>query len=344
MEHRIGNIGMAYVADFITGRAMSEKESAVGVVITRRTSGWPDPVIAAATDPVHAHEVFSPISLPLKGRINDQGYFEPNGNQLALTLLLKTFGFENWETFFRSSYSHGDGGIDIGGEKAGAGIAAMKPETFKKMIALGKRGQKAKDDPVAAARILVDAQRRCYENREDRVFFVALLANPPSDDTWTTLDGEDIPVPHCSLGLADGYPWELNSHARRFIQDMFRDVRNVPVEQTAKLFEALSDFQNLSRGVSNVGKYFAPGGFMRHDNSAAITDLNLMTLESAIVNAAKRDGTGVEWREERFLTDMEKLEARLSRLQHALRAEIEYAKDYLNPHDETEETPRSPAP
>lgn len=332
---------MAYVADFVTGRSIKEREPAVGVVITRRTKGWPDPVISAATDPVHAHEMFNPMSLPLKGFINDQGYFEPKKDQLALTLLLKTYGFKDWKTFFEASYSHSkDGGFEVEGEKIGAGIAAMRPETFEAVRARGARSDSSPDDPRDAARILVDAQKRFYENKEDRSFFVAILANAPNDDTWTTLEGEEIAVPECSHGLADGHPWGLHQSAKRFAREAFKDVREVPLERTAEFFASLSDFQNLSRGLAQVGKYFAPGGYMRHDNISAVTKLALTTVESGIVNAADRDGTGVEYREERFLSDMEGLAERLERLQEAVNNEIAKARAYLN----IDEAPRQPSP
>lgn len=47
---------MGYVADFVTGRSISEGEPTVGIVIVPRTAGWPDPIMAAAVDPVRRRQ------------------------------------------------------------------------------------------------------------------------------------------------------------------------------------------------------------------------------------------------------------------------------------------------
>nr|WP_250807096.1 hypothetical protein [Neorhizobium tomejilense] len=337
---------MGYVADFVTGRSIAEREPAVGVVIVPRTGGWPDPVKAAALDPVHAHDRFSPLSLPLGGRINDRGFFEPTPKQFALDIFLKTTGFASWEKFFDSAYAgHEKGGVVLQGETKGAGFAVMRPETYSHVVQLGRRGQTEPDSPLNAARILIDAQRRSFENREDAPFLVALLANPPRQKVWTTLDGEEITVPHCSLGLADGYPWELEYSARDFIREQFKDAYKKPIEDTVPLFASLSDFQNLSRGLSDLGKYFTPGGFMRHDNVRAVTGLAISTLNGALSNASKRDYTGVEYREERFLSEMENVSRQLEVLQVIIRNEIEYARGFLgmdDPEEAAAPAPRSP--
>lgn len=339
---------MGYVADFVTGRSIAEREPAVGVVITQRTTGWPDPVLAAAIDPVHAHGKFSPLSLPLQGFINDHGYFEPKQGQLGLRLLLDMVGFQTWEAFFEKAYTmNKDGGFKLDQQMVGAGIAAMHPETYKTLLKTGRRGQKRPDKPLDAARILIDAQKRWVENHEDRCFMVAILASPPRGNVWTTMEGEEVEVPHCSKGLADGYPWELDASSRRHIQTAYEQAYTAPIENTAELFSLLSDFQNLSQGLSDVGKYFAPGGFMRHDNVNAVIDINLATLNCALKNAAAREYTGVESREERFLENMEAVAKKLAALQATVEIEIAQGRKYLgiDDPDQTENVaPPTPKP
>lgn len=323
---------MAYVADFVTGRAMAEREKAVGVVIVPRRGGWPDPVKAAAIDPVHAHDRFSPLSLPLKGVINDDGYFEPQKGQIGLRFLLDFTGYPDWKTFFKDSYtqkSEGDG-FKIDGERVVAGIAAMRPETYKSLLALGGRGIK-NDSAAAAARIFLDAQHRAFVNKEMTAYNVATLVGAPRG-TWRTLGGEEIEAPHCALGLADGYPWEFQIDVREY----FRNWGSKALErgedgqsQFVELFEGLAEFQKLSRGLSDVGKYFTPGGFMRHENISAVMGLQVATLGAAVRGIAGRDYFGVEYREEKFLLEMEALSDKIAKIQNDLQKEIDTARRFL---------------
>lgn len=324
---------MGYVADFVTGRSIAAGEPAVGVVIVPATKGWPDPVKCAAVDPVYAHERFSPLSLPLNGFVNDRGYFEPNPHQLGLRLLLGVTGSGSWQEFFETAYGskHEDEpGLEIDGAKVVAGVAAMRPETFRSLVETGKRGQPKADSPLAAARILIDAQKRWLENKESASFLVAIMASPPREEVWTTLEGAEIEVPHCSFGLADGYPWELNASAKRHIGGAYEAAHLMTAGEVAPLFALLSDFQNFSQGLSDVGKYFAPGGFVRHDNLDAVVDLQLSSIGAALENAALRETTGVETREMRFLERMEGIAHRLALLQAAVQDQVAYANRYLD--------------
>ncbi|MCV9964850.1 hypothetical protein OIU34_23435 [Pararhizobium sp. BT-229] len=339
---------MGYVADFVTGRSISEGEPAVGIVIVPRTGGWPDPIKAAAVDPVHAHDRFSPLSLPLDGFINDQGYFEPKGSQLALQLLLDTVGFDTWASYFEKAYAFGEenGGIKLDGERVIAGVAVMRPETYRSVISTGRRGQRTADSAIDAARILIDAQKRWNDDHDNSCFFVALMANPPRGGVWKTKDGAEIEIPHCSLGLADGYCWDLNAVSKEHIRQTYANAYRRSPEELAPLFGLFSDFQNLSRGLADLGKYFAPAGFMRHDNLNAVTSLQLDALEGAILNAAERRRTGVESREDRLVADMVGLQKKLSNLQRLVHAEIVKANQYLgaDSEPEAERVPEAPKP
>jgi hypothetical protein len=344
---------MGYVADFVTGSAIREGESAVGVVIVPKKGGWPDPVKAAATDPVHAHDRFSPLSLPLRGFINDIGYFEPNPNQLALHLLLDTTKFETWSSFFEKACDFRDdaSGFMLDGERTVAGISVMKPESFTYLVQTGRRG--VQDDPMAAARILVDAQKR-WEGQRDTAevsfLHVALLhGSPRPGSTWKTLEGVDIVVPPCSVGLSHGYPWELNDAASSHIMGTYQSAHErMTVEEVSLLYRALSDFQGLSRGLSDVGKYFAPAGFMRHDNYAAVRDLHFNALVSILHGISSRPGYGIESRGDKFFDDMKELSSRLDYLKGQIREEVAKArkaqKEIGDWPDAGPDQPTSPSP
>ncbi|MCS4088764.1 hypothetical protein [Rhizobium sp. BK176] len=325
---------MGYVADFVTGSAIREGETAVAVVIVPKKGGWPDPIKAAAVDPVHAHDRFSPLSLPLRGVINDRGYFEPNPDQLALGLLLDTTGFETWSAFFDEAcdFRGATSGFMLDGERTVAGVSVMKPESFAYLVQTG-RGQP--DDPMAAARILIDAQKRWEGQRETEgvsLLHVALLhGSPRPGSTWTTLEGVDIVVPPCSVGLSHGYPWELNDAASRHIMDVYQSAHaRMTVEEVSLLYRALSDFQGLSRGLQYVGKYFAPAGFMRHDNYAAVRDLHFNALVSLVHDVSDRAGYGIESRGEEFFDDMTDLMRRLDGLKDQIREEVAKARKVQN--------------
>jgi hypothetical protein len=224
-----------------------------------------------------------------------------------------------------------------------AGIAAMRPETFKTVVGLGARGIKH-DSAEDAARIYVDAQKRAFINKEMSAYMVATLAGTPQGDTWATLEGETITVPHCALGLADGHPWELERGARQHIRRRFEhafDAGETGMTEFARLFEELSGFQKLSRGLSHIGKYFTPGGFMRHDNLSAVMDLQVATLAASVRGIAERDMIGVEWREERFLNEMLDLSKKIAKIQDDLQKEMDVARRYLG---ESEPETGAPTP
>ncbi|MBY3155359.1 hypothetical protein HFO56_23835 [Rhizobium laguerreae] len=317
------------MADFVTGSSIREGEQAIGVVIVPQKRGWPNPVLSAATDPVHAHDRFSPLSFPLHGSVNDVGFFEPHHDQLSLRLLLETTGFANWTAFFEKACDfRGDApGFGLDGERTVAGVSVMKAETFDCLVRMGRPGHNPSNDPVNAARILVDAQLRFDKTGELDVLHVAMLnGSPKPGSIWTTLSGDEIVVPTCSIGLSQGYPWELNYIAASHVTHSYQTASRMPLDDVASLYACFSEFHGLSRGLSLVGKYFAPAGFIRHDNYAAIRDLNITSLTALIRGVSERSRYGIESRQEAFFDDMEALSDRLDALKGLVDEEVSKAR------------------
>lgn len=326
---------MGYVADFITGRSIAEKDRAIGLVIVPNVGGWPDPILTAASDPTHPHDRFTPISLPLTGFINDRGYFEPDKKQVGLDLLLATVGFSNWSEFFEKGFdfSDDDAGFQFGGRKVIAGISAMHEGAYDALRGLGtydgNRDSRARD----AANIIIDAQKRFRENKDDRSYFVSIFHSAPYEDDYELLSGEVISVPECSQALSDGHTWHVDRTVKKQIAKRFSDAGQDGGRELTKVFEGLADFQKLCLGMNFAGKYFAPGGFIRHDNLYDVAKVQIESLKATFRDSGARRRTGYEWADETFIGDMEAVSEQIRQLQRIISDEISKAYAYFADQD-----------
>jgi hypothetical protein len=340
---------MGYVADFVTGRSIAEGDKAVGIVIVPNVRGWPDPVQAAATDPTHPHERFSPISLPLKGFINDRGYFEPEKKQLALSLLLDMVGFESWKAFFDKGFDfrEKEPGFMFDGRRALAGISAMHVGTFDALLDMGTYEGIRDGRAADAARIIIDAQKRFKLHKDDQSYFLSIFNSGPREDLYTTLDGETMSVPDCSRALEDGHIWQVDRAVRRHIAKRYGDAHLGDGKELTQIFDLLSGFQKLCRGLNYTGNYFKPGGFIRHDNLYDVANLQLGSLKSTFENSGARRRTGFEWADEAFIGDMEAVAEQIRQLHAVVEEEISKARAYFaddQPEADDDETPVNSIP
>lgn len=322
---------MGYVADFVTGRSIAEGDKAVGIVIVPNVRGWPDPVQTAATDPTHPHERFSPISLPLTGFISDRGYFEPDRKQLALSLLLDMVGFESWKAFFDEGFDFRkkEPGFVFDGRRALAGISAMHAGTYDALVEMGTYGGIRDGRPADAARIVIDAQRRFKLYKDDQAYLMAIFNSGPDKDIYTTLEGETIYVPDCSRAVEDGHIFQIDRTVRRHIAKRFGDAHLGDGKELTQVFDLLSHFQKLCRGLNYTGNYFKPGGFIRHDNLYDVADLQLASLRYTFENSGARRRSGFEWADEAFIGDMETVAEQLRQIHAVVEEEIAKARAYF---------------
>jgi hypothetical protein len=330
---------MGYVADFVTGRSIAEGDKAVGIVIVPNVRGWPDPVQTAAVDPTHPHDRFSPISLPLKGFVNDRGYFEPEKQQLALSLLLDMIGFESWKAFFDKGFDfrEKEPGFMFDGRRALAGISAMHVGTYNALLDIGTYEGNRDSRAADAARIVIDAQRRFNLLGEDRSYFLSILGSGPHEDSYTTLGGETISVPECSRALEDGHIWHVDRTVRRHIAQCYGDAHVGDGKELAQAFELLSRFQKLCIGLNHTGHYFKPGGFIRHDNLYDVANIQLASLKSTFENSGERRRTGFEWADEAFIEDMEAIAERIRQLHTVVEEQISIARAYFSDEEADDE-------
>ncbi len=333
---------MGYVADFVTGRSIAEGDRAVGLVIVQNVRGWPDPIQTAAADPTHPHERFSPISLPLKGFINDRGYFEPEKKQIALSLLLDMVGFESWKAFFDTGFDfrEKEPGFMFDGRRALAGISAMHVGTYNALLDMGtyegNRDSRASD----AARIVIDAQKRFKLHKDDQSYFLSIFNSGPYEDSYTTLEGDTISVPDCSRALEDGHTWLVDRAVRKHIAKRYGDAHVGDGKELTQTFDLLSRFQKLCIGLNCTGNYFKPGGFIRHDNLYDVANVQLASLKATFENSGARRRTGFEWADEAFIEDMEAVAEQIRQLQAVVEEELSRARAYFgdevaNDEDET---------
>lgn len=330
---------MGYVADFVTGRSIAEGDKAVGLVIVPNVRGWPDPVQTAAADPTHPHERFSPISLPLKGFINDRGYFEPEKKQLALSLLLDMVGFESWKTFFDKGFDfrEKEPGFMFDGRRALAGISAMHVGTYNALLDIGTHEGNRNSRAADAARIIIDAQKRFKLHKDDQSYFLSIFNSGPYEDDYTTLEGETIPVPECSRALQDGHIWQVDRAVRRRIAKRYGDAHLGDGKELAQVFDLLSRFQKLCIGLNHTGNYFKPGGFIRHDNLYDVANVQLASLKATFENSGARRRTGFEWADEAFIDDMEAVAEQIRQLHAVVEEEILKARAYFGNEEANDE-------
>lgn len=334
---------MGYVADFITGCSIAEGDRAVGLVIVPNVRGWPDPVQAAAVDPTHPHDRFSPLSLPMTGFINTRGYFEPDAKQMSLDLLLGTVGFQSWDEFFEIGFdfTSEEPGFMLEGRRVIAGISAMHIGTYEALRELGTYEGNRESRAHDAASIVIDAQKRFREHRDDRSYFVSTFHSAPYDDEYETLSGEVITVPECSQALSEGHAWQVDRAVGKYIAKRFADADKDDGRELTQVYERLSDFQKLSVGMNISGKYFMPGGVIRHDNLYDVTKLQIEALKATLADSGARRRTGYEWADETFIEEMEAVSEQIRQLHGIVEDEISKAKAYFaGDNDEPGDEPK----
>lgn len=134
-------MGMSSLSDAVTGQTFQKGEKIVAIVIARRKGGYPDAVKAAAKPGIRPDDLFVPMSLPIRAKAGDYGDIVPTKKQLAVDVLCRMTGMENWKQFSEKALDFLDGGVVLerpfmggAGETEILGIAAYKENTWNALI------------------------------------------------------------------------------------------------------------------------------------------------------------------------------------------------------------------
>lgn len=315
-----------YLADFITGRSIGEGDRIVAVAIVPTEGGWPDAVAAAAYTPVHPHDRFMPLSLPMTGSLDEYGFFSPDREQVALKHLLTATQLENWEAFhnamnpkdntFELSHPNKEMADKFGmRRKVIPGLSVMHESTFESICALSQIEEDVGEAAARAAVIVMDASERLRVD-SDMMFMTEARLGKPYRRTYETKSGRQIEVPMVSGVLSETAPWEICVYAKDAIERVHRDSHTTDGSALRATFEAFAGFQRLCIGLRVLNRYFAPSCFTRSDNLFEAVDFQLSAIDSAVRGVSSKPSYGPEYGGETG----EALAALASRLRETLEA------------------------
>jgi hypothetical protein len=290
-----------YLADFITGRSIGDGDRIVAIAIIPAEGGWPDAQKAAAFTPCYPHDRFIPLSLPLAGGIDDDGFFVPDRDQVSLDHLLATTRLESWSDF-RQAMNPRDNTFELSRpdpematrfnlrRQVIPGLSVMHQSTFESIIGLSGIEEDQIEAASLATIVVMDASER-VANREMEYVGVADLGKPYRRE-HELLSGRTIEVPEVSGVFSETAPWGMSHYAREAIGRTHRKSHLTDGAALRRTFEALSGFQRFCIGLNVLNRYFEPSAFTRHDNLFEAAEVQLNDIESAVQGISSRRAYG----------------------------------------------------
>ena len=322
---------MGYLADFVTGRSINQHDDVVALVIVPAAHGYPNPVTGAAKPPVYVADRFEPLSLPMRGKLDDRGFFEPNADDLGLEILLSAVKANSWKEFadkgindFQNAWTFPDPTV-FDKENVTSihpGIAAMHASTFDALIAAGSYFDDAEggSEPERAAAIVVDARKRWNEGRDSKYYNAAYM-HAPNGSEYVTLEGETIKVPFLMQVLSD---MDGNQSMSSWLKSAVtrRHDRNRSDQQQALVatYRLLHDFFRASYGLHDLPRYWQPSGYARSENLEAVAKLQIADLQASLGGVTDR--LGIEEATDRGFSGLEAMADDLRKALETIEAEI----------------------
>lgn len=281
-----------FETDFITGRAINCQDRAVGIVIVPTIHGYPDPVKYPAQAPVYPNDRFEPISMLLSGRLNDDGYFTPDANQVALRIFEDLVRMP-WKQFREKVLNEHEKTITLGNNKfdqrkVAPGLAIMHETTAEALIAIAKMETNISDEARTATLILLDAKRRVAAG--DGKYWNVSQMSALSSKTYVTLSGEELTVPRASNALRELEPDLLSLHAKSAVIRNADGAENTDGSELVSIYENLARFQRLNYGMRTMCRYLEPSAHATGDNLLVITKFNLKTVQASMNGFSDRNG------------------------------------------------------
>ncbi|MDW9481714.1 hypothetical protein GOB57_23995 [Sinorhizobium meliloti] len=332
------------MADFITGRSIGESDRIVAVAIVPTEGGWPDAVKAAACTPIYPHDRFTPLSLPMTGGLDDNGFFSPDRDQIALKHLLAATQLDSWEAF-QTAMNPKDNAFELSHpnkemvdrfgimrRKVVPGLSVMHESTYETVCALSEFDEDVAEAAARAAIIAMDASERLVIDGDDAFLTQARLGKP-DDSTYETKSGRCIEVPKVSGVLSETAPWRISVYAKDAITRSHRNSHTTDGSALRATFEAFAGFQRLAIGLRVLNRYYAPSCFTRSDNLFEVVEFQLASIDSAVKGISSKPPYGPEYGEEtgeRLAALAKSLRATLDAVEWEMAAYPAYA-DYSAP-------------
>lgn len=297
-----------YLADFMTGRSIAAGDRIVALAIVPAEGGWPDATAAAAHPPVYPGDRFVPLSLPMTGTIGGSGFFEPDGNQIALVHLLNATRLPDWAAFrkamnprdndFELSHPNEEMATRFGmRRKVVPGLSVMHAHTFEALCVLSNIEEDIREAAARAAMIAMDASERVYVDG-DHMFSTEARLGKPYRRKYELKSGGLVDVPAVSGTLSETAPWMIDVYARDAIDRYHKKSHLTDGSALRATFEALGGFQRLCRGLMVLHRYFMPSAFANGDNLFEATEFQLSAARNTIDGLSSRPGYGPAYGDE----------------------------------------------
>lgn len=312
-----------YETDFITGRAINSDDKAVAVVIMPTLLGYPNPVRFPAKAPVYPSDRFEPLSLLLKGGLDEQGYFAPDEGQVSLVIFEGLVGMP-WKRFRKEVLNKDEHAIRLAGEiftqPMAPGLAIMHASTLDSLIAIAKAETETSADAKIAAEITMDA-KRLVDSGEDRYWMISEMAYNHEGQTYITQSGVELRAPKVSSALIEMENSLLSVPARQAIRKYVRRAEDTDGSELIAVYENLADFQKLNYGMRMMNRYFQPSAFTNGDNLVITTKFNLKEIQESLTGFSDR--AGFEEENERFDEHLESMAQSLRDTLKTVEGELE---------------------
>ena len=328
-------MGSFMVNDGVTGLAIDRNEEVVGLMVERRTGGYPDALTALAVGPLMPTDMFEPASLPIFGKMGDMGEIVPHAGQVAASLFTSMVGLPKFEDAFALATNFRDGGmaypIDhisaIMGQKEPVkeilGLAVFARSSWDKIVSMRwARGER--DDDVDTVMAIADDLAHRASRKDDLATMQLILLRDLKfgGRPYSFSDGRQTEIPMVASVLAHqegGSP--VSGNFSRWLTTagpLGKQTRDKPARE---IVEGLWELLAFEQGLDVIGRTLGPSKkHGQHVNHLDTIDAGLLAIENAGAQIIARAEDDRELRD----GEVERLQAQLASMDE-IRERLEMA-------------------
>lgn len=329
-------MGSFMVNDGVTGLAIDRHEEVVGLMVERRTGGYPDALTALAVGPLKPTDIFEPASLPIFGKMGDMGEIVPHAGQLAASIFTSMVGLPKFDDAFALATNFRDGGmaypIDrisaIMGQKEPVkeilGLAVFARSSWDKIVSMRWARSERDEDVNTVMAIGDDLARRSSEKDDLATMQLILLRDLRlgRGRPYSFSDGRQTEIPMVASVLEHqegGSP--VSGNFSRWLTTagpLGKQSRDKPAREIVEGFWELLAFE---QGLDVIGRTLGPSKkHGQHVNHLDTIDAGLLAIENAGAQIIARAEDDRELRD----GEVERLQAQLASMDE-IRERLEMA-------------------
>lgn len=329
-------MGSFMVNDGVTGLAIDRDEDVVGIVIQRRTGGYPDALTALAVGPLGPTDLFEPASLPIFGKMGDMGEIVPEQGQISAAIFSAMVGKEKFEDALAFATDFRDGGMAYPIDRISAlmgqaepvkeilGLAVFTRSTWDKVVSM-RWARCERDEDVDTVMAIADDLARRSADKDDwaTVQLISLRdLRLGRGRPYTFSDGRQVEVPIVASALESqegGSP--ASSDFARWLTSagpLGKQSRDKP---NREIVEGLWELVAFEQGLDVIGRTLGPAKkHGQHVNHLDTIDAGLLAIENAGAQIIARAEDDRELRD----SEVERLQAQLASMDE-IRERLEMA-------------------